>query len=141
MAYYATGKNETTFLVSKEIYKHEENIGRSLRRHGKEVKTQLEKVVTTGPRSGRVYSYRGRKYRASAPGEPPAKRSGMLAKSFRYTSRPMELLLYNNARSQNGAPYPLFLEEGTSKMSPRPYWTNTIEDLHMLLDRDLWSIQ
>ena len=140
MAYQA-GNRESVILVSKEIYKHENNIRTSLRRHGREVNKELEKVVSTGPRSGRVYSYKGIKYRASAPGEPPAKRSGRLAGSFRYTSRPMELLLYNNAKSDRGAPYPRFLEDGTSKMAPRPYWSNTIEGMSALLERDLWSIK
>ena len=60
-------------MLGRERKKHSDNIRDSLRVHGKEIKKELIRVTTTGPRSGRFYSYRGRKYQASAEGEAPAK--------------------------------------------------------------------
>jgi len=123
-------------MVGRELLKHKDNIRNALRIHGKEVKTELEKVVSTGTRTGRVYTYRGRKYTASAEGEPPALRSGRLAKSFSYKSRAMELVIGNSAKSDKGFNYPGFLE----KEMNRPYFLVTINSLHSRLQTDLQSL-
>lgn len=115
---------------------HLRHINRSLRQHGKSVTTELERVVSTGPRSGRVYFYRGRAYTASAPGEPPAKRSGALASGFESNARRFDLAIGNTAFAGD-APYPTYLEVGTSRMKPRPYFVKTIERMHVDLLRDL----
>jgi hypothetical protein len=67
-------------------------------------------------KTGRVYAYRGKRYRASAPGEAPAIRSRMLFKSMRDYF----------ADDQTGVievdtPYAALLEDGTKFMAPRPY--------------------
>jgi len=129
------GESRHKAIISKTLTKlHDDNIRKALRKHGKEVKDELIKVVTTGPRTGRFYTYRGRKYQASARGEPPAKRSGRLSESFMYKSRPLELLIANTARSKHGAPYPLFLQDGTINMERRPYFDETIERLESRLE-------
>ena len=121
----------------KEQLKHENNIRKSLSNHGREVKKELVKVVSTGARTGRIYMYKGTPYRASAPGEPPAKRSGDLSRGFAYKTRPNELRIGNTVFSEKGFPYPLALVTGTVKMSPRPYFITTIERLHGRLQADL----
>jgi len=65
----------------------------------------------TGPRSGRVYRLGGRPHRASAPGEPPADRSGRLMRS----------LVVVADRLASTAPYARYLEHGTARMAPRPF--------------------
>lgn len=136
------GEENLRVIVDKELIKyHYDNIRDALKKHGREVKKQLIKVVTTGPRTGRFYTYRGRKYQASAPGEPPAKRSGRLSQSFMYRTSPLELIVGNKAFSKNGAPYPRFLEDGTSKMDPRPYFMVTIDSLQYQLERDLQDLK
>lgn len=128
-------------IVGREKIKHQNNIRASLKSHGLEAKKALKNITSTGTRSGRFYTYRGRKYQASAPGEPPAKRSGRLSESFIYKSRPLELVIANTARSEDGAPYPIFLEEGTNRgLDPRPYFVHTIESLQPQLERDLYSL-
>lgn len=117
--------------------KHRRHIRRELNSHGVEVTKELKNVVSTGSRSGRVYFYRGTPYRASAPGEPPAKRSGRLAEGFRHKARRMELVIGNTAFSKKGFPYPLALVEGTIKMKPRPYFLVTIKRLHSRLRNNL----
>lgn len=124
-------------LIHKQI--HKDNIKKALREHGKEVIIALKILVSTGSRTGRVYMYRGSPYRASAPGEPPAKRSGKLSKGFRYRAGINRLRIGSNVFSDKGAPYPAWLEEGTPKgqMQPRPYFEKTIIRLEPLLHQKL----
>lgn len=123
--------------LGKEQLKHEKNIRKALSNHGREVKKELVKVVSTGARTGRIYLYKGTPYRASAPGEPPAKRSGALSKGFAFKTRAYELRIGNTVFSEDGFPYPLALVTGTVKMSPRPYFVSTIERLHGRIQTDL----
>lgn len=86
--------------------------------------------VLSGTRSGRQYKKPGtirrvasNYYRASAPGEPPAVRTGMLREKWNpYVSVEGSGL---NARILAGIesrmPYAEYLEHGTSRMAPRPY--------------------
>jgi len=57
---------------------------------------------------------------ASTPGNPPHRRSGRLSKLLMAKVVGDELYVKSAAR-RGDAPYPKFLEEGTSKMAPRPY--------------------
>lgn len=118
------------------IRKHETNIHDALVEHGKEVSVSLSRVITSGSRTGRVYRYRGKSHTASAPGEPPANRSGKMAKSFIYRASTKQLLIGNEAFSKRGFPYPGFLE---AEMN-RPYFVKTIEGLHYRLTRDLETL-
>jgi len=89
----------------------------------------------TGNRSGRVYTVPGskRRYRASAPGEPPASRFGDLRRaiSFRVNKRKREAFV--GPRILGEAPprkqYPLLLELGSpgGKILPRPYMAPSFE--------------
>lgn len=85
-----------------------------------------ELEVLKGQRSGRVYRKPHTKratYTASAPGEPPARRTGMLHLNWygdvetRAVSKGTEILavLESNER------YASMLENGTSKTAPRPF--------------------
>lgn len=107
--------------------KHEQNIIKVFSEYGKKIQEDLEKIITTGSRSGKKYYYKGVSFTASAPGEPPTNRNGRLASSFGFNARQRELAIWNNAVSKNNAPYPYFLEHGTSRISPRPYFIMTIE--------------
>lgn len=104
--------------------------------------------VLRGQRSGRRYkvpgTYRrqrdktdgkmknGRYYTASAPGEPPAVRTG----AFRMSWQPKAYIVFGSyisrieseARTDNGR-YALgeILENGTSRMAPRPYQDRILE--------------
>ena len=75
----------------------------------------------TGSRSGRTYLVPGTKktYTASAPGEAPASRTGVLRTGYRFR-------IVNKTgvyTGEVGSPeqYALWLEVGTSKMAPRPH--------------------
>ena len=123
-----------------ELKKHRQNILRAEQKHGARCVDELEKVITTGTRSGRTYTYKGNKYVASAPGEPPANRSGRLASSFGFHRTIKELHIYNKAKSDDGAPYPWYLEKGTSRMKPRFYFLITINKLGLEFKKELEKI-
>ncbi|MDD2955784.1 MAG: hypothetical protein PHD67_05645 [Oscillospiraceae bacterium] len=95
-------------------------------RAANELRNSAQRVLK-GQRSGKVYRKpytKKAKYTASAPGEPPAQRSGMLRLSWKAT-----------ASSQGETPttftvkpaittdikYAPWLQEGTPKIKPRPF--------------------
>lgn len=108
-------------------------------------------IILRGQRSGRRYkvpgTYRrqrdkvdgkmknGRYYTASAPGEPPAVRTGTFRNSWQVSQNAVRELygsyfarIESSQRTDNGK-YLLgeILEEGTSKMAPRPYVQKTLD--------------
>lgn len=91
-------------------------------------------LVLRGQRSGRRYRVPGTKryYTASAPGEPPAVRTGVFRMSWQpsahvifgsYISRVESTTRTNNGRYILGE----LLENGTSKMAPRPHQDKILE--------------
>ena len=105
-------------------------------------------LVLRGQRSGRRYkvpgTYRrqrdkvsgkmknGRYYTASAPGEPPAVRTGIFRMSWQPTARVVFgsyiSRIESDVTTENGH-YTLgeILEDGTSRMAPRPYQDEILE--------------
>lgn len=89
--------------------------------------------VLTGPRSGRIYRHKGRSYQASAPGEPPAERSGALRNggvvSFSYSETPGGWrYAFTHAVSGPAEVYAPLLRSGTSRMAPRPFEQPILDD-------------
>ena len=71
----------------------------------------------SGRRSGRRrHAPSGARYTASAPGQPPAVRTGTLRLSW----RPITYGQYNPGL-EGGTPYAGYLENGTSRMAARPF--------------------
>lgn len=105
--------------------------------------------VLRGQRNGRRYkvpgTYRrqrdkvdgkmknGRYYTASAPGEPPAVRTGVFRLSWQPTARVVYgsyiSRIESDTKTENGR-YVLgqILEDGTGRMAPRPYQNRILED-------------
>lgn len=85
--------------------------------------------ILRGQRSGKVYRkpYSRSTYRASAPGEPPAVRSGTLRMSWsiRATGSSDGVVTPTIFTGQKYAP---FLEDGTSKMAPRLFKQKIVDD-------------
>lgn len=133
-------KKNTEQLLTIRI-RHIANIEKTLNKYGKQITEGLQSIITSGTRSGRTYLYKGVRYTASAPSEPPANRTGRLASSFRYDLHTLGMNVYSTARSDNGAPYPAFLEEGTSKMEARPYFKLVNERYQKLIQRGLSSVK
>ena len=82
---------------------------------GRMFKTALVKGLTSGPRSGRTYLFRGRRHTASAAGEMPASRTGKLAGSVGYKTSRMRVEFGETAF------YGKYLEDGTPNMAARPH--------------------
>lgn len=89
------------------------------------------KRTLTGARSGRIYRIgrRGRTYQASAPGEPPASRTGALRQSITHTDPQWS---GDNVWVEVGSnlPYAAILEYGGvswngARILPRPYLAST----------------
>lgn len=98
-------------------------------------------LVLRGQRSGRRYkvpgTYKsqrdgskgkkknGRYYTASAPGEPPAVRTGVFRASWQPTAKVVFgsyiSRIESDARTDNGLNLSGILENGTTRMAPRPY--------------------
>lgn len=130
---YQSAEFHKTIFV-KESKKHSDHIRRVLQTHGKEVKAELVKVISESVGNGTHYA--NLPNRSSSPGNAPVSQSGALEKSFYYKTSPLFLKIGNTANNQ-GAQYPTFLELGTKKMRPRPYFQCTIESLHYRLEKDL----
>jgi HK97 gp10 family phage protein len=83
------------------------------------LKATLVRSLTTGKRSGRIYtiggSKGGSKHTASSAGEAPAKVTGNLARSV--TAK----VITNGFIIGEAAPYARYLEFGTRKMEARPH--------------------
>lgn len=88
---------------------------------GAENTQQVKKYIYAPPKTGRIYKYKGRNHQASAPGQSPANRSGFLARSINYKVHGCrEVEIFSTAKYAN------YLEDGTKKMEPRPYFVRTI---------------
>ena len=102
--------------IGRAAHKHKKALRLALNEIGSEVVNKIPNYIFNPPKTGRWYTYRGRRYQASAPGQSPANRSGRLAKSGGYRVRSYyELKIYETA------PYAGYLEFGTRKMAPRPH--------------------
>ena len=106
-----------------------ENVGRQAVSRGTRAVNAIRNAeldVLKGSRSGRVYKkpYSSATYTASAPGEPPARRSGALRLNWHGEvqggsagSGGVQI----TAVLESEQHYAGYLENGTSKMAPRPY--------------------
>ena len=127
---------ETTSVDGKKIEKAVmatveemiENIDRKVLSRGVRAMNALRNAeinVLKGQRSGRVYRvpYSKKTYTASAPGESPARRTGALRLHWngdvkaRNTSRGIKVTSVLESCEE----YASALENGTSKMAPRPF--------------------
>jgi hypothetical protein len=136
MAAYKGERYVEEIATKRILIIHDKHIKSAFSSHGKKVTDALQRLIIGGKRSGRMYTYNGRVYQASAPGEPPANRSGKLANSNAYTARSKELAVFNTAFNK-GKPYPSYLEEGTKKMAVRAWFEKTIIRLEPLLYGEL----
>ncbi len=91
------------------------------------------KEKLSGDRSGRAYYVSGTRklYTASAPGEPPAVRLGDLRNAISHKTNKKKLEGFVGPKLLGESPdkqYPLWLEFGTKKMSPRPFMAPTFNE-------------
>lgn len=80
---------------------------------------------------GRKYKSRkpeGGVHYASVAGFPPNEDTGTLGKNVKVTRTPLDIAITSSAKNYKGSPYAVYLETGTKKMQPRPYFFQTIAD-------------
>jgi HK97 gp10 family phage protein len=81
------------------------------------VRSEAVSLITTGPKTGRVYRRNGVSHQASAPGESPASDTGNLASAI---STGVDAATLTGSVGFS-ASYAKHLEYGTRKMEPRPF--------------------
>lgn len=81
---------------------------------GQDMYKEVRRLIKEGPKTGKKYRVKGRTHTASAPGQPPANWTGKLRRSVGFNVRSTEVEF---GYKQD---YGKYLEEGTTKMKPRP---------------------
>ena len=104
---------------------------------GAETTREAVQLIENPPKTGVKYS--NLPNRSSAPDEAPAKQSGDLADSMGFQMQgAFKVQVGATAVSDAGAPYPLFLEDGTSKMAPRPFLLKAVNNKARDFERALY---
>lgn len=130
MKLWVDGKaGSTGSAIRANVKDHVTNINRKVVSRGVRAVNAIrnaELEVLKGQRSGKVYRkpYSKATYTASAPGEPPARRTGNLrmhwngqVKSENSSGGGVAII----AELESQEPYASYLENGTSKMAARPF--------------------
>ena len=118
-----------SYLVANELRNASQLVLRG-QRHGRRYKVPGTYRRQRDKTDGKMKN--GRYYTASAPGEPPAVRTGAFRMSWQSTARVVFgsyiSRIESDIRTDNGQ-YTLgeILEEGTSRMAPRPYQDEILE--------------
>ena len=107
---------EVLIDIPKHLRKHRQGLENALYEHGPEVIRETRRLIINGPKTGRVYSFRGGRHQASTPGEAPANRTGRLAKSGDFRVRNWAEMTVGQTED-----YAIFLADGTrGRIAPRP---------------------
>lgn len=117
------GTKRVLIDIPKQLQKNRYALERALWDIGIEVLRETSRIIRSGKRTGRLYKYKKRNLRASAPGEPPRNRSGRLARSGDFKVRNWAEMVVGQT-----APYAKFLADGTRKMEPRPSMVTAIKN-------------
>ena len=94
---------------------------------GKELANTARHGIANPPKSGNIYSYKGRKHRASSAGQFPANRSGLLRRrtTFKAKSLSMEFGTQGVAYAPALQQFKTAQQRSStwSRLAPRPYLT------------------
>lgn len=107
--------------IQKSMDGHKKGLRNGLYEIGRENVKLTRKFITAKNKTGRIYIIGGRRHQASAPGESPANLTGQLRRSVNYVVRGSSQMEFGDEIL-----YGKFLEQGTSKMLPRPHLIRTV---------------
>ena len=89
---------------------------------GKVLVKTSDSGIKKPPKTGRIYRYGRRRHQASAPGEYPANRSGVLRRSLGFKVTSFRFMEFGAK-----APYAGYLENGTSRMESRTFLEKSVK--------------
>lgn len=127
--------------ISVEVAKKVQAIGQQMKSRAVRASRALKNAelqVLRGQGGGRKCkkAYKNAYYTASAPGNPPAVRTGKLRSSFRPVSGTSAGALSVKVAIETDTHYAGYLEHGTSKMAARPY----VEKIKQQAEPEITSI-
>lgn len=101
-----------------------EAVESEIRKSALRVQSAAVKRIQRGPATGRIYekSDPKRTHQASAPGQPPMTDTGRLASSIEWEVDGLTGYIFTRLE------YGVYLEFGTRKMQPRPFFLPSIEE-------------
>ena len=103
---------------------HRRGLENALHEIGADVIRETARLIKNGPKTGRIYNFRGARHQASAPGEAPANRTGRLARSGDYRVRNWQEMTVGET-----AEYAGYLEDGTrGRIAPRPHLIRAVNN-------------
>ena len=118
--YSLTFKRES-FKVIDQLTKSAETARQGLRKGffalGKELQKTSRAGIKNPPKTGRFYLFKGRRIRASAPGEYPRNRSGVLRKSIIFIVDGTSKLIFGSGKAG---------QSKASRSAPYSLWKNSI---------------
>jgi hypothetical protein len=104
--------------LSKFTAVAEEGLRQAVKETAERIREDFIRAIEGGSKSGRVYIRRGKRHRASAPGQAPASDSGMLVRRTRVSVSKRSISAGVVAGPSDF--YARFLESGTKRIMLRP---------------------
>lgn len=110
------GNSKMFAMIEHSVENGDKAARTGLYRVGKMLTKKARDGIKQGPKTGNYYPYKGRRKRASSPGQFPANRSGELRRSIDFDIDGAHLMTFGANTEYAG-----YLEEGTENMIKRPY--------------------
>ena len=132
----APSQAQLTRKLAKLAERIQKNVEVVLQQSAEEVAAHARFLVTSGDRSGRLYTDDDMQMRASAPGEPPLSRSGALSASISVEKDPHSSARHVVATS----PHARYLEFGTTSMAPRPFLQPSLDEYRDRIEQRLKKV-
>ena len=101
---------------------------------GQNIRNRIIKSIRDSPKTGKLYFIKGKKHRASSPGNYPRPSSGDHLRSIQMDERVDEVEVGSTITKPN---YPLLLEKGTARMAARPWLERSFKAYEPDIKRNL----
>ena len=123
---YSMTINHQSRQVLIDLSKHDVVIKQGVRRGlyfaGKQLIRTASKGIIKPPKTGKYYKYKGRRIRASAQGEYPSNRSGLLRRGLGFDVKGFEELEFGDTTAYAG-----YVELKKGNKGGRPYLKKSVE--------------